>query len=46
MINLVNSGVTIFRLDAVAYLWKRSASTCVNLKETHEIIRLFRIVCN
>ena len=46
MINLVNHGVTIFRLDAIAYLWKKSGSKCVNLKETHEIIRLLRIVCN
>ena len=46
IINLANNGVTIFRLDAIAYLWKKSGSKCVNLKETHEIIRLFRIVCN
>ncbi len=46
IINLANNGVTIFRLDAIAYLWKKSGSNCVNLKETHEIIRLFRIVCN
>ena len=46
IINLVNNGVTIFRLDAIAYLWKKSGSKCVNLKETHEIIRLLRKVCN
>ena len=46
MINLVNHGVTIFRLDAIAYLWKKSGSKCINLKETHEIIRLLRIVCD
>ena len=46
IINLANNGVTIFRLDAIAYLWKRSGSKCINLKETHEIIRLIRIVCN
>ncbi len=46
IINLANNGVNILRLDAIAYLWKKSGSNCVNLKETHEIIRLFRIVCN
>ncbi len=46
LINLANNGVTIFRLDAIAYLWKKSGSKCVNLKETHEIIRLLRIICN
>ena len=25
---------------------EKSGSKCVNLKETHEIIRLLRIVCN
>ena len=46
MINLVNHGVTIFRLDAIAYLWKESGTKCINLKETHEIIKLFRLICN
>ena len=46
MINLLNHGVTIFRLDAIAYLWKKSGSKCVNLKETHEIIKLLRTICN
>ena len=45
MINLINHGVTIFRLDAIAYLWKESGTKCINLRETHEIIKLLRIVC-
>ncbi len=46
MINLMDHGVTIFRLDAIAYLWKESGTTCINLKKTHEIIKLFRIISN
>ena len=46
MINLINHGVTIFRLDAIAYLWKESRTKCINLKETHEIIKLFRMICD
>ena len=46
MINLVNHGVTIFRLDAIAYLWKESGTKCINLKQTHEIIKLFRLICS
>ena len=46
MINLINHGVTIFRLDAIAYLWKESGTKCINLKKTHEIVKLFRIICN
>ena len=46
MIHLINHGVTIFRLDAIAYLWKVNGTKCVNLRETHEIIKLLRIVCS
>ena len=46
MINLINHGVTIFRLDAIAYLWKESGTKCINLKQTHEIIKLLRTICN
>ena len=46
MINLVSHGITIFRLDAIAYLWKESRTKCINLKQTHEIIKLFRLVCS
>ncbi len=46
IINLINHGVTIFRLDAIAYLWKESSSKCINLKQTHEIIKLLRLICS
>lgn len=35
-------GVTIFRMDAVAFLWKRVASPSIHLQETHEVIKLLR----
>ena len=35
-------GVRIFRLDAVAFLWKENGSPSIHLKQTHEIVRLFR----
>ncbi len=46
MIHLINNGVTIFRLDAIAYLWKENGSECINLKQTHEIIKLLRNIIN
>ena len=46
MINLISHGVTIFRLDAIAYLWKQSGTKSINLKQTHEIIKLLRLICN
>ncbi len=44
MINLIENGITIFRLDAIAYLWKESGTKCINLKQTHEIVKILRIV--
>ena len=38
----LDQGVGIFRLDAVAFLWKVPGSTCLNLEPTHEIVRLLR----
>ena len=44
IIYLINNGVTIFRLDAIAYLWKQNGTKCINLSQTHEIIKLLRFV--
>ena len=38
----LDMGVRIFRLDAVAFLWKKIGTSCINLEETHEIVRLLR----
>ena len=38
----LDEGVRIFRLDAVAFLWKTPGTSCINLEETHEVIRLLR----
>lgn len=38
----LDHGVRIFRLDAVAFLWKIVGTPCINLEQTHEMIRLLR----
>ncbi len=38
----LEQGVKIFRLDAVAFLWKTKGSSCLHLPQTHEFVRLFR----
>ena len=38
----IDNGAKIFRLDAVAFLWKRLGTNCLNLPETHEVVRLLR----
>ncbi len=38
----LRKGVGVFRLDAIAFLWKVIGSDCLNLPETHEVVRLLR----
>ncbi|MFL0797542.1 MAG: sugar phosphorylase [Cellvibrionaceae bacterium] len=38
----LDMGVKIFRLDAIAFLWKIVGTNCLNLTETHEMVRLLR----
>jgi sucrose phosphorylase len=40
----VEQGIRFFRLDAIAFLWKESGTSCVHLAQTHEIIKLLRLV--
>ncbi|MGZ5398676.1 MAG: alpha-amylase family protein [Nocardioides sp.] len=42
--HLANLGVEVFRLDAIAFLWKRLGTTCQNQPEVHELTRLLRTV--
>jgi sucrose phosphorylase len=40
----VEQGIHFFRLDAIAFLWKESGTSCVHLPQTHELIKLLRLV--
>jgi len=40
--NYLGHGIKIFRLDAIAFLWKEIGTSCINLPQTHEIVRLLR----
>lgn len=40
----LDKGIHIFRLDAVAFLWKEDGTNCVHRPETHELIRLLRLI--
>ncbi|MEH6354579.1 MAG: sugar phosphorylase, partial [Marinobacter sp.] len=37
-------GVVIFRLDAVAFLWKEPGTSCIHLQQTHELIKILRLL--
>lgn len=42
MMYLANRGISILRLDAVAFIWKEAGTNCENRKEAHTIIQAFQ----
>ncbi|MBD5771624.1 alpha-amylase family glycosyl hydrolase [Marinomonas colpomeniae] len=40
----LEKGIRWFRLDAVAFLWKVPGTNSINLPQTHEMIRLLRLM--
>lgn len=45
MLNLINKGVDIIRIDAVPYIWKELGTNCRNLPQVHNIVRMMRMIC-
>jgi amylosucrase len=43
ILNLANMGVDVFRMDAVAFVWKQMGTSCQNLPEAHVIHQLFKL---
>ena len=39
-----NKGATSIRLDAIGFLWKESGTTSIHLPQTHEIVKLWRMI--
>jgi amylosucrase len=42
LLDLANRGVDVFRLDAVAFMWKRKGTNCQNQPEVHSLLRALR----
>ncbi|MBU0990142.1 MAG: sugar phosphorylase [Proteobacteria bacterium] len=40
----LSRGIEFIRLDAVGYVWKEPGTGCVNLPQTHEMVKLLRTV--
>ena len=40
----IEMGVRVFRLDAVAFIWKNSGTTGLNAPQAHLIVRLLRVL--
>ena len=45
MLFLCNQGVDVVRLDATPYIWKEINTTCRNLPQVHDLVRLMRLAC-
>jgi len=39
---LANKGVDVFRLDAIAFIWKRMGTNCQNQPEVHDLTQVLR----
>jgi amylosucrase len=44
ILSLANLGVEVFRLDAIAFIWKRLGTSCQNQPEVHDLTRALRTV--
>ncbi|HID24087.1 MAG TPA: hypothetical protein EYP14_17030, partial [Planctomycetaceae bacterium] len=42
LLEYVQHGARIIRLDAIAYLWKRIGTPCIHLPEVHLVVKLMR----
>lgn len=42
LLTLANRGVEVFRLDAVAFMWKRMGTNCQNQPEVHMLLQALR----
>lgn len=42
----IDHGVRTLRLDAVAFLWKKIGTSCIHLRQTHDIVRLIRLLAD
>jgi amylosucrase len=44
ILTLANDGVEVFRLDAIAFTWKRMGTSCQNQPEVHDLTQALRVV--
>ncbi len=44
IMSLANDGVEVFRLDAIAFIWKRLGTNCQNQPEVHALTQALRTV--
>lgn len=42
----ISKGVRTLRLDAIAFLWKEIGTPSIHLRQTHEVVRLMRLLAD
>lgn len=42
----MDNGVSIIRLDAVAFVWKEIGTPSIHLPQTHAIVKMLRLLCD
>ncbi len=45
MLFLINKGIDIIRIGNLSYIWKQMGTSCKDLPQVHNILRIMRIVC-
>lgn len=41
---VVKKGARVIRLDAVGHIWKKLGTSCLNLEEAHQVVKLLRAI--
>ncbi|MFA6075517.1 MAG: sugar phosphorylase [Negativicutes bacterium] len=44
LLDYLHRGGTSIRLDAIGFIWKQSATTCLHLPQAHAIVKLWRAI--
>jgi len=44
LLQYVQRGADLVRLDAVTYIWRELGTSCAHLRETHALVQLFRAI--
>jgi sucrose phosphorylase len=44
LLDYVDKGASLIRLDAIGYLWKEPGTCCIHLPQTHAVVQVWRAV--
>ncbi|WP_269623166.1 alpha-amylase family glycosyl hydrolase [Prochlorococcus marinus] len=44
IIKYLRNGIRWIRLDAIGFIWKEPSTTCLNMKQAHDLVKVLRIL--